>query len=433
MQEKPHAGGSAEWLARVRPALPVAVDTSALSDDGLVICERFGLDAFAWSIENAEMTVAAVFASMPSLAAEAGLPSIFLRGMRASVLREMRMADGEELDPCTDECADVARDFARRGLDLTTLLETIRIGSRVASGGYIRAASVLIDDPEERADAIARLTGMFFASVERFSTQMSETYQSERERWLASRSAARLGLITAILAGRAVDRRRMREVLRYDVHGTHIAMVAWATETGEDTPRNLETVISNELEALGATSSLVVEVGVGAAWGWGTVRDGAASGPRPDPPPGVSVAVGQVRQGELGFRRSHREAMEVEHLLRLAVPTMPRLVCHADVELATLLASDLESAQYFVRGQLGPLAIDDERMERLRVTLWLYLENERSVATVANLQFVARNTVTYRVKQAEILIGRRIEDARLNLQPALLLTRILGHRVLQQP
>jgi DNA-binding PucR family transcriptional regulator len=411
----------------------MAVDTSALSEDGLIICERFGLDAFGWSIENAEMTVAAVFASMPSLEAEAGLPSIFLRGMRASVLREMRMADGEDLDPSTDECADVARDFARRGLDLTTLLETIRIGSRVASGGYIRAASVLIEDPEERADAIARLTEVFFSSLERFSTQMSETYQSERERWLASRSAERLGFITSLLAGRPVDRRRMRDVLRYDLDGDHVAVVAWATETDDDALRNLETVIADELEARGATSSLVVEVGVGAAWGWGTVNGGGGLERRSDPPTGVSVAISQVRTGELGFRRAHREAMDVEHLLRLAVPSMPQRVCYADVELAALLTSDLESAQYFVRGQLGPLAIDDERMERLRTTLWLYLENERSVATVANLQFVARNTVTYRVKQAETLIGRRIEDARLNLQPALLLTRVLGHHVLREP
>lgn len=433
MQETPHAVGTAEWLARVRPALPVAVDTSALSEDGLVICDRFGLDAFAWSIENAETSVAVVFAMMPALEAESGLRSIFLRGMRASVLREMRMADGEDLDPSTDECADVARDFARRGFELTTLLETIRIGSRVSSGGYIRAASVLIDDAEERADAIARLTEVFFASLERFSTQMSETYQRERERWLASRSAEKHGFITAFLAARPVDRRRMRDVLKYDLDGPHVAVVAWATETDDAASSELETVICDELEALGATSSLVVEVGMGAAWGWGSMTKGAASEPRSDTPTAINVAISQVHSGELGFRRAHREAMDVEHLLRLADPAMPRRVHYADVELATLLAADLERAQYFVRGQLGPLAIDDERMERLRTTLWLYLENERSVATVANLQFVARNTVTYRVKQAETLMGRRIEDARLNLQPALLLTRVLGHRVLQEP
>mgnify|MGYP003538836356 FL=1 len=98
-----------------------------------------------------------------------------------------------------------------------------------------------------------------------------------------------------------------------------------------------------------------------------------------------------------------------------------------------LLASDLENAQHFVRRQLGRLAVDDERMAGIRTTLWLYLEHERSVATVAGLQFLARNTVTYRVKQAEQLIGRRIDDARLDIHAALLLVEVLGARVLIRP
>ena len=114
-------------------------------------------------------------------------------------------------------------------------------------------------------------------------------------------------------------------------------------------------------------------------------------------------------------------------------PQASRTLRHADVELATLLAADIENARYFVQRQLGKLAIDDERMENLRTTLWLYLENERSIAAVASAQFVARNTVTYRVKQAEQLIGHRIDDVRLNLQSALLLTRLLGDRVLTRP
>ncbi len=424
------AGGAAPWMGRLSPSQPVVADTDAMSEDGLIICDRFGLEAFAWSFENAELTVAAIFEATPSIAAEAGLHSIFMRGLRASVLREMRMADGEDLDPMTDECADVARDFARRGLDLTTMLETIRIGSRVSSAEYIRAASVLIEDPEERADAIARLMDVFFGSLVRFSAEMSEIYESERSRWDTSRSAERLAMVNSLLAGRTLDRRRMSDVLNYDLDGRHVALVAWTA--GADGSARLGSVVTAELEALGASDPLVVDVGLGAAWGWGIVTDRGLTVPAADPPHGVSVAVSQVRPGRAGFARAHREAMKVEQLLKFAVPTVPRRVWHADVELATLLASDLESARYFVRGQLGQLALDDDRMERLRTTLWLYLENERSVATVANLQFIARNTVTYRVKQAETLIGRRVEDARLNLQPALLLARILGRRVLTE-
>ena len=429
----PRGGVAVGWMSRLQPTRPFPVDTSALSDDGMRIYHQLGPGAIAWSIENAEESVAAVFDLMPDLAKDAALSSIFVRGMRASVLREMRMVDGEDLDPMTDECADVARDFARRGFDLSPLLETIRIGSRVASSGYIRAAKQLIESPEERANEIARVSDILFLSLERFSAQMSEIYRLERERWLASRSAERLGLIKSVLSGRAIDHKHVRDALGYELNASHIAIVAWTDDPNDYDSEKLEGIIANELAAYDVTRTLIVAVGVGAAWGWGAVKDISVVPARSSPPPGISIVAGQTHFGEAGFRRAHREAIDVEHLLRRAVPTMPRSVRHADVELATLLAADLENAQYFVRRQLGPLSIDDERMEHLRATLWMYLENERSVAAVAKLQFVSRNTVTYRVKKAEALMGRRIDDGRLNLQSALLLTGILGDRVLEKP
>ncbi len=415
-----------EWMSRLRPRSPVPVDTSALSGDGLSIYERFGVDGLGWSIETSDEAMGTIFASMPALAAEATLPHVFMRGMRAEVLREMRLAAGDDIDTLTDEAADVARDFVRRGLDLTMLLESIRIGGAVSAGAFIKAANELVEAPEQRADEIQRLSRLFFGTLEGFSTVMSEVYALEQARWRASQSAERLGIVNSLLSGRPVAPRTIEEVLQYDLAARHIALVAWSDTTSLDDSAKLVRAASDELRALGATSTIVLPVGIGTAWGWGTVSD------RPPiaPPPGTFVAISQAHPGEAGFRRAHREAKDVEHLLRLAVPETSRTLRHADVELATLLAADLENAQHFVRRQLGRLAADDDRMDSLRTTLWLYLENERSVAAVASLQFVARNTVTYRVKQAEQLLGRRIDDVRLNLQSALLLTRILGDRVL---
>lgn len=432
-----------EWMSRLRPRTPITVDTSALSEDGLWIYERFGVDGLGWSIETSEEAMGTIFASMPALAAEATLPHVFMRGMRAEVLREMRLAAGDDIGPLTDEAADVARDFVRRGLGLAMLLESIRIGGAVSAGAFIKGANELIEAPEERADETQRLSELFFGTLEEFSLVMSEVYAIERARWRASQSAERLGIVNSLLSGRPVAPRSIDEVLQYDPGARHVALVAWTASTSFDDAEKLVRAASDELRSLGATSTIVLSVGIGTAWGWGAVPDrplaaspppsASPSTPPSTPPPGVFVAVSQAHVGEAGFRRAHREAKSVEHLLRLAVPETPRVLRHADVELATLLAADLENAQHFVRRQLGRLAVDDDRMENLRTTLWLYLENERSVAAVASLQFVARNTVTYRVKQAEQLIGRRIDDVRLNLQSALLLTRILGDRVLIRP
>ena len=251
----------------------------------------------------------------------------------------------------------------------------------------------------------------------------------------ASQSAEQLGIVNSLLSGRPVSARSIQEVLHYDPTARHVALVAWSESVSYDDAEKLVKAATDELKALGATSMIALSVGIGAAWGWGALPDRTpADAPPPfAQPPGVFIAVSQVHVGEDGFRRAHREAKSVEHLLRLSAPETPRTLRHADVELATLLAADIENARYFVQRQLGKLAIDDERMENLRTTLWLYLENERSIAAVASAQFVARNTVTYRVKQAEQLIGHRIDDVRLNLQSALLLTRLLGDRVLTRP
>jgi DNA-binding PucR family transcriptional regulator len=178
----------------------------------------------------------------------------------------------------------------------------------------------------------------------------------------------------------------------------------------------------------------VPPLGVGATWAWGGV--GGVAGPLPSPSPGVYTALSQGHPGAAGFVRAHHEATAVERLMRLA-PSSVRVsgLRHADVELATLLCHDLEDARHFVQRQLGRLAIDDRRTREVRDTLRMYLDHERSIAKVAEQQYISRNTVTYRIKQAEQLSGRRLDRDQLNLHAALLhaallLGELLGPRVL---
>ena len=189
-----------DWMTGLRSTTPMPVDTSALSDDGLSIHARFGVEGLGWSVEVAEEVVETIFASMPALAAESTLRQVFTRGVRASLLREMRQAAGDDVDPLTAEGGDVARDFVRRGLDLTTLLESIRIGGAVSASAFITGANELVEDPERRADEIQRLSRLFFGTLEQFSRQMSEVYGLEQ-------ALARLAV------GRTA-RRRQRGALR---------------------------------------------------------------------------------------------------------------------------------------------------------------------------------------------------------------------------
>ncbi|MBO2455221.1 helix-turn-helix domain-containing protein [Actinomadura barringtoniae] len=144
---------------------------------------------------------------------------------------------------------------------------------------------------------------------------------------------------------------------------------------------------------------------------------------RLDVPDGLRVAVGPVAQGVPGFRRSHLGALEAQ---RLAGGSP--LSCFADVRVASLLTADAEQARWFAEetlGGLSGLAGADDRVAELRETLRVYLACGRSPQVAAGLLHVARNTVTYRVKRAEELLGRPLSGDLLELRLALEIVRTL--------
>ena len=70
---------------------------------------------------------------------------------------------------------------------------------------------------------------------------------------------------------------------------------------------------------------------------------------------------------------------------------------------------------------LGPLAADDEATHRVATTLSVYLQENRSRARTAKRLTVHPNTVSYRVDQAETILGRSIDTDSLDLAVALVL------------
>ena len=70
---------------------------------------------------------------------------------------------------------------------------------------------------------------------------------------------------------------------------------------------------------------------------------------------------------------------------------------------------------------LGPLAAPDEDTVRVATTLAVYLQENRSRARTAKRLIVHPNTVSYRVNQAEQILGRSIDTDVLELSVALAL------------
>ena len=98
---------------------------------------------------------------------------------------------------------------------------------------------------------------------------------------------------------------------------------------------------------------------------------------------------------------------------------------YRDVALAALASADPGQATEFVLRVLDPLAADDETTYRVAMTLAAYLQENRSPARAARRLTVHPNTVTYRVNQAESILGRSVDSDAAEVSVALALLPLL--------
>lgn len=93
----------------------------------------------------------------------------------------------------------------------------------------------------------------------------------------------------------------------------------------------------------------------------------------------------------------------------------------------------MATAAAFVSRVLGPLADDDDVTSRLATTLAAYLRENLSRTRAAACLHIHPNTVSYRVRQAEELLGREVSGDSLDLQVALALLPALGRLRYEDP
>ncbi|WP_165988159.1 CdaR family transcriptional regulator [Streptomyces sp. YIM 98790] len=292
--------------------------------------------------------------------------------------------------------------------------------------------------PTEDQPAMMRsISADLFEGMETLSAAVTEKFAAERSRWFAGSVGERFELVSAILKGKPVDTRSTMRRLGYDLTLHHLALVLWQEEITPDSSRELETTALRLLDQAGCSSMLLLPAGPGRLWAWGGRATGhpeelRRSGKPVDLPPHIHVASGLPGDGVAGFTRSHEQAVTAERVGRTTEPGPSRLCDYGDLELVILLGNDAEAAADFVRRELGPLAADNRTMAALRETVRCLLDNERGVAITAKHLHIAKNTVVYRVKKAEQLLGRSLREDHLRLHLALYLAGRLGSSVLEK-
>ncbi|RZT84219.1 DNA-binding PucR family transcriptional regulator [Pseudonocardia sediminis] len=337
---------------------------------------------------------------------------------------------------------ELARRLAQRGVPISVMLRAYRLGQASFQQELIGAIADASADGGEVAAAARDLASVTFSVIDAVSEEVVAAYQTERDSWIRRRNTARLATVTALLSSRSAESGDDGSALGYDLTTTHVGVVLWCgTDVDEDERlARLEGLVPEVAAALRCNRPpLVVAPDASALWGWFPVPspDGTAMQNRTDAVADVLVAgtwaaLGDPAPGLAGFRLSHQQAAAAQ---RIAVAADPdhrlRATTSADLGPLALLAADPGSAAPWVQSALGGLADDDEAAARLRETLWVYLSHGGSLAAAATELHLHKNTIVYRIRKAEQMRGRPLSDARIDVEVALLATRLLGSTVLR--
>lgn len=419
-----------EWLTKLASAGPISLELSSCSPVTLAdAVAKVGLEPVCWAIEQGQTAAALIAEEVPLFNGGGAATEALRRGSEAATLHSLlRLAEpSAEFPPVSDESLDGIQDYVHRAIPLYRVLRAIRIGHAALAQAFIRACERLVE-PARLTHEMKAVNDELFAYVDAFTDAMTKKYLEEHDRWTTSAAAARVATVHALLADTVVDTGAAARTLGYDLERTHVGLIVWAAAPAEDA--RLQSAATSLLSTWGATASLVVPVGSGRVWAWGTV-------PRrrleraPEVGAGLLAAVGTPASGVPGFRRTHQEAVRVERLRGLSVKKPPPVTLYRDVVLTVLLSGDLVAAGEFVRNELGALGGGGEARQALRTTLLHYLAAERSLVRVAEQLHVARGTVAYRVNRAQEVLGHDVGDRRFSLYAALLLAEEFGDMVLQ--
>ncbi|MGO9905577.1 MAG: PucR family transcriptional regulator [Solirubrobacteraceae bacterium] len=337
---------------------------------------------------------------------------------------------GASLDSIAPPAEAIAwsHELVHRGVELPALLRAYRLGHGLAERRLEQAADELEIEPEIRWRVLSHISHHLFAYVDAVCTDLVDDYEHERAQWIRGAAAARAELVTAIVERHPVDARAAGEKLRYDITRGHVALIVWG-----DPPRVAQQVGSLEGEAtvlaaaLGGGPVLTVPIGERAVWAWTSgdhlTDDPAALEHRMGD--GVRAAIGTRREGLAGMADSYDEARVARRVAELRAVRPGTVVGYRTADLTALLTADPAEAVRFAESELGELLADSDAAARLRATVRVYLEENLSPARAARRLGIHQNTVVYRVKQTEELLGHAIEQRRLQLEVALRLSEMI--------
>ncbi len=326
-----------------------------------------------------------------------------------------------------------AQDGAQRGIPLTVLLRSYRLAHAATSQQLHTILASHAADADELNMASELCSVWLFAYVDAALCLVEDVYVTERERWIRSAAASQAEAISTILSGQPIDIDVAGRRLRHDLRRVHVGAIAWldAHEEGRNTLALLEAAIRDIAAAIGTQRPLMQPLGTLSVAAWISTSSPVPSRVLDElrfktaTAPGVRVAIGEPARDIAGFRASHVEALEAQRIARLAGSPEGSITRYGDISLRALATANIDQARAFVARELGALASKDETTRRLAATVRTYLDENGSRGRTAKRLSIHENTVAYRLRQAEELLGRSVDKRTLELRVALALADLV--------
>jgi hypothetical protein len=388
----------------------------------VTITERSAIkELVAALLEQTDDVIDAVMAQM-----RAAVPELYVSDDPAYLDTQKEHSDGvlRALWNAVSHGDDAPRIPEESGLRETELMARLGIGLDVVELGYrewhrvvweyaVQTAQDVIEDPRERAAALAEVSTYLYAWVENTLPQMAAAWERGRHTLWVDRERRKSSTIQAIIAGK---RPPPEEIDGYVLATKHVCVIAWGRDPHGALTTLGATRRNRTLEMLGLGSDV---------WTWLAVDDEITARLAAFiPEAGTRIAIGRVEEGPEGFRRT---ALQAQAAYEVGVLERNPVVRHEDVAIVALALRDPERAKEFVTDELGALASDDPRSALMRETLRAYFSSGANAAAAGARLGVHDRTVAYRLQTVErnLLAGRSINTRRDELDLALRLHRLL--------
>jgi DNA-binding PucR family transcriptional regulator len=311
-------------------------------------------------------------------------------------------------------------------MPLGVLLKVYRVAERAVWDYFKQVIARLPEDDPRRTEILVFLWDRGRTWIDGSIEQLIQVFYQEEQAIPHGMLARRAEAVHAVLRGDPTSVDTATQDLGHQLSSTHLGLVLWADDDGNvrDPVARIHATAASLALRLGAPKPLLLPVGRREVWGWlslpsaadlRVISDVVSERGRGE---SVRMASGLPARGVAGFRQSHREALDTQRLV-VGSGSTARFTSYGDVELICLVDNKPESARALIGRELRGLAGSDPALAKVRETVRLYLTCGANVDMTATNLIVHKNTVRYRLAQAEELIGHALTERRTQVELAL--------------